>query len=72
MINHIYQFAFGVNVRFELEDGVLFALPVLVDVVRQEGVVAELIVVHSLHLSFKSDLNKKYCLMFIRSVLILN
>jgi hypothetical protein len=61
MINHIYQFAFGVNVRFELEDGILSALPILVDVVRQEGVVAELIAVHSLRLSFKSDLNKNYC-----------
>ena len=61
MINDFYQFAFGVNVRFELEDGVLSALPVLVDVVRQESVVAELVAVHSLRLSFKSDLNKNYC-----------
>jgi hypothetical protein len=61
MINDFYQFAFGVNVRFELEDGILSALPILVDVVRQEGVVAELVAVHSLHLSFKSELNKNYC-----------
>ena len=45
-IELFYQFAFCVDVRFELKDGVLFPLAILVDVIRQEGVTVELVAVH--------------------------